>query len=439
MKHLLILFLSCLLPLSVLADKQDEAIAKLEKQLKEFKEGYETFVQDMHSYYTNRHFSFAAIDHYAVAGGIVQQTVREQTEIQKLETQFRSLQIELQNNPTRFNELASQVFTIHAQLSSFELAARLRARDASILKSSWLNYCYPERIQQLQRYYDPLGLFSPDSIIETIPSPEFSFEIRIAATFGTNGELQGLPPFPDSDQEFTGSGVATMLAPACGPGAPLCYAGFLAVGFVVDLIVAGKKTGKVVEKQQKIYDLAQAIYRHQVDVLKKVSQVSIENTQKRCEENFQNSVDWQEVALAEHAQRVLALKLEVEQFITNDLEVIKSNAHEYLISTYIPQVLDGYLSLIQSHYSEQEKLSAEILVHVDKTFKDLLTDWQNSKNAQEKMIHQDTLWKEVILTDALYLEEEGFSFYALPTNSEGILFSNIWQQLGPKIIQEVAK
>lgn len=426
------------------ADELDVVIAQLEKHKKDLQENYENYVFSMHDYYVSRHFSFTAFDHQATLIGLVQQSQQQQKEITLIEAEFRSLQIELANNPQKINELGVQLFALQSRLAAIQSQSRLRLEDGFLLEKSWNNYCYNQRLNSLNRFFDPLSLFTPDVMRLNIPNPQVPIQINAGATFGSNGEMLGYSGSIDGESAGLASGMgltvgyAVSQSTVCGPAAPYCAAGIAALGILIDVFTISGDIGDIVEKKERIRDIQNEMYAIQLRALEKLHALSFQKVEANCQQHFVAGDLRLPDDLNKSVIKSNTLQNEINQFKDNDLQTLDQNHSSYLETVYFPELVKNYVEQFKEQFKDKKILRRKIEAFVDKNVSPLLLLLQDANfNLIQKTTLRQKLWDSQIVGDALFLENQGFIFYG--DKDTNVNLSNIWLQISPFLVSKLAQ
>jgi hypothetical protein len=433
-----------LVALTVVADPMDDFIAEMEAYKADVENNYPSVIHSQFLYMLDRYFSFAAIDHQAVTVGLAEQAKTDLIRIQNIKLQYQNLRNELSNSPLKIDEFSAKFFALMSEARFLQKRSEVIEKDIQLLATSWLSYCNDNRITNLQQFFDPLANFTPNGNIGFLSGPTIPYSVGVQIGMNENGDVTDFKTQVDDrsgdqkeKEEAATTATAAGVASFCGPWWPVCFIGVFALKSLIDLGRMGEKLAEIAKKEQKQYELRRQIYDIQYNAIVTTSKQSSTETLSACRNNFKADRIWPNNFFKNYRDVMDTVTNDISSYVHVDLIEARQEYYDFLLNQYFPQVTESYLSTVRGYFADQQVLKSYIMQFTKQNTMVDLKKWQTETSTIKKTLQQQQVWNDIILSDSLFREDDNFSFYNEQGNSNSL--PNIWHNLGPKILQQVAQ
>ncbi len=455
-KKIILICLILLTCFALKADEFDAFLAKIDEYRNSLRDNYKNVITSQHQLNIEKHFGLAAVDHQSLAIGIHYMARQDLQDISTITQKFEVLKRELSLHPERVNELSIEFFTLLNHAKRKLRFSEDYLKDLQIVQESWNTYCDEERVKELDRFFKPLANFAPNQEVGFLSAPKSPNGIHVSGNFSGDGDLQGFyshqrPGTSEKENEnwqIAAGGAAVAAGAVCayftlGVGAQACatYAYFtvMAVKLITDIVRFAGDNEKMAERVNKQSEIRQSIYNIQLDAIKALEAETDGLVKTACEQRFVKGKKWPTAKVKKLVANSEKTYFELKEYLETDLADIEENHYEYLLSEYFPTLVDDFLGSVKMYYVEREKLNKEAQGYLTSTVIKSLEGVRSSQTKTRRVRFQQEVWSDVIKGDAMFLEDEEFSFVQVIDASGHPSFENIWKQVGPEVLKRAVQ
>jgi hypothetical protein len=451
----LLIFISMFLPQIILADSFENSVVELERQIYQIAEGYFDYISLRHKNEINRYFALTSADHNALVYGINRLAEDDLAEVQEIDQLFEILKREISYHPERINEISSQIFSLYSRSYSLRKKSQDYYQDLSLVEWSWSNYCSEARFNFVEQYFQPSSHYAPSQDVGYLEAPMNPYHFSVSGGFSTDGSAQSIyyssdrPGASESEKEawnIAATVVGAIAEGFCAVGSGgASSGGCFAIGtavvqgvrFLVDAIRFAGEVRRVVRLENRQATARRYLYDHQLTSIQRLQEESSNWVKEQCDHFFYPDKEWPQkriIGLGNAAQEV---HLKIDGYIRGELDFIRQRQYEYLLNHYLPNLIDGFWHSLHNYYQEREITDDKVIQFSQEFIVPLLGRMDEAKTLTEKTLLEQKLWTEVIIGDARFHKDDGFSFIDISDQDESQpLLGNIWLQLGQSILQQ---
>lgn len=432
-----VLALSLTFPPTYVRAEQEDPVKVLREKLEALESGYRPFLDNSFQMLVSTYYTIRSQDHIFALSSVETKSAEGQARLQQYLSAYQAAYLAIDEG--QGNRDAHSI-TLLANLAMAEREvgrARTLESDAKILGDSWKDACSSEKVDQNTDFFNPVRLFSPDSL-------GFFAAIRdnvgVGVTYNYSDGHSSVGARTDGlgfseEEEGTMYGIMAV-GSSFPPWGPVIAA---AVIVCYGLIKLGLATGRRVAQEEEQWKLINKIYDFQRDQIGAKAQAARPVVETECKKSFPETLRDRmysalPVRLREAAvERSTQMRREYDEDLRPKQEEYFSN----LERVYLPQVQASFLNEMRNisvaNLYEAQAIDAFATAQLEPA----VTRLQNAANGEEALQLKHDIWSRVILGDALYRKGDHFSFDGSAPENNIPSFGNDWLSWSSLIGREV--